>query len=142
MAVITIYLLFIMLAVLYFDVSRYLIPNWLTGSLLLVYPVAVWMAHGAVEWKPALLAMAIVLAAGYAVFALKWMGGGDIKLLAVCALWVGLKSLIDFLFLVAVIGGVFAIVLWSARKVIPHIPRQGMALPRLLREGEPVPYGV
>jgi Flp pilus assembly protein protease CpaA len=41
------------------------------------------------------------------------------------------------------IGGVFSIGLWGLRKMLPHIPSlAGKPLPRILREGEPVPYGV
>lgn len=143
MTIITLYLLFAMLAVLWFDVTRYVIPNWLVGSLLVLYPVAVWLAPHPVEWKMALAAMLGVFAVGYGVFAMKWMGGGDIKLIVVCALWVGLGNLADFAFLFAVIGGVFSAGVWGLRKALPMVPQfAGKSLPRLLRDGEPIPYGV
>lgn len=142
MSVIAIYLIFSMLAVLYSDVSRYIIPNWLVGLMLAAYPAAVLMAHAPVDWKMAVLGMALVLVAGYGVFAMKWMGGGDIKLITACALWVGLRNLPDFLIIVALLGGVFAVAVWGVRKIIPFLPKKIEKLPRLLREGEPVPYGV
>lgn len=144
MSVITIFIFFSMLAVLYFDVTRYIIPNWLVGALLAVYPLAVMMARHPVDWKMAVAGMAVVLVVGYFIFAMKWMGGGDIKLITACALWVGLKNLPDFLFIVALIGGVFALSLWGVRKALPFIPPKPDAppLPRILKQGEPVPYGV
>ena len=142
MSVIAVYLIFSMLAVMWFDVTRFIIPNWLVGLLLLTYPVAVMMSHNAIDWKMAVAGMALVLVVGYIVFALKWMGGGDIKLLTACALWVGLANLADFVFLVAVIGGVFSVGVWGIRKVLPLLPKKPASLPRILREGEPVPYGV
>ncbi len=143
MSVIAIYLIFSMLTVLWFDVRHYLIPNWLVGSLLIVYPLAVWLAPVAVDWKMALAAMLGVFAVGYVVFALKWMGAGDIKLITVCSLWVGLGGLADFIFLFAMIGGLFSIALLVVRKwnVFLPVPKSGQ-LPRVLRSGEPVPYGV
>ena len=101
MHILLIYLIFSMLAVMWFDATTYRIPNWLVASLLLLYPLAVYFGHGAVHWQPALLAMGIVFALGYVVFALKWMGAGDIKLITACALWVGLKHLADFIFAMA-----------------------------------------
>lgn len=134
-----------MLAVLWFDVSRYIIPNWLVGLMLIAYPCAVVMARVPVDWKMALAAMGIVLAVGYVVFALKWMGGGDIKLMTACALWVGWgENLLNFIFVVALIGGVFALSVWGIRKILPYLPKKpgDAPLPRILREGEPIPYGV
>ena len=144
MSVVAIYLVFSMLAVLYFDVSRYIIPNWLVGLMLGAYPAAVFMTHAHVDWKMAVVGMGLVLVVGYVIFAFKWMGGGDIKLLTVCALWVGLANLPDFIFIVAIIGGVFSLMLWGGRKILLFLPKRKDAppLPRILREGEPVPYGV
>jgi prepilin peptidase CpaA len=143
MMLVTLYLVFCMIAVLWFDVTRYMIPNWLVGSLLLVYPVAVLLAPKAVDWQMALVAMLAVFAVGYVIFAMKWMGGGDIKLITVCALWVGLDHLTDFIFLFAIIGGVFSVLILVARKFLPLVPQlAGRAFPRILRDNEPIPYGV
>lgn len=144
MSVVSIYLIFSMLAVLWYDISRYIIPNWLVGLMLLSYPVAVAMAHNSIDWKMALVGMGLVLVLGYVVFAMKWMGGGDIKLMMAGALWVGLHNLPDFIFIVAILGGVFSLAVWGLRKVIPLIPRKegAAALPRILKDGEPIPYGV
>ncbi len=144
MSVVAIYLIISMLLVLWFDVSNYTIPNWLVGLMLLAYPFAVMMAHHSVDWKMAVAGMMLVLVVGYIVFAMKWMGGGDIKLITACALWVGLTNLPDFIFITALIGGVFSVLVWGIRKVLPFIPSKGekKPLPRILRDGEPVPYGV
>lgn len=142
MSIITIYLIFSMLAVMFFDVTRYIIPNWLVGLLLILYPVAVWLTPEAVDWKMALVGMAIVFAIGYGIFAMKWMGGGDIKLITVCALWVGWHALPEFIFVTALLGGAFAILLLILRKWLPLMVRRDTPWPRILRDKEPVPYGV
>lgn len=140
--VFTLFLLACMVAVIWFDVTRYLIPNWLNGLILAAYPLAVFMAPAGVDWKNALLGMVIVFVLGYIMFALKWMGGGDVKLITVLSLWVGFQSLAQFIFLFAIIGGVFSIALLVGRKIIPHVNKSGKPLPRLLRPGEPVAYGL
>jgi len=143
MFVIEIYLIFSMLAVLWLDLTRYVIPNWLTASLLALYPLGVWMAHTSVDWKMALVGMLLVLVVGYGIFFMKWMGGGDIKLITVCALWVGWHNLPEFLIYFTLLGGAMSIGILLLRKGVPWIPQlAGRKLPRILQDGAPVPYGV
>lgn len=141
MQFIELYLLFAMVAVVWFDVTRYIIPNWLVGSLVLLYPLWVWLYHPELDWKMALAAMGIVFAVGYGIYMMKWMGAGDIKFLTGLSLWVGYAGLVDFLITVALLGGVLSVGLWLGRKPLPRL-MAGKTLPRILREGEPVPYGV
>ncbi len=138
------YLIFSMLAIIVFDVRKYIIPNWIVGSLLVLYPIAVLMAPVEVDWKMALAAMGIVFAAGYVVFAMRWMGAGDVKFITVCALWVGYSELLNFIFLFAILGGLLSGFLWGFRKMVPGFAGKlpFKELPRILRDGEPVPYGV
>src|SRR4051812_26461774 len=123
MLVITIYLIFSMLCVMWFDATRYIIPNWLVGSLVALYPVAVMMGHARADWKMGLAAMAIVFVIGYIMFARKWMGGGDVKLLTACSLWAGMQNLLDFLFIVSLLGGIFAVGVWGMRKIDFALPK-------------------
>lgn len=138
--IITLYLLFCMLAVLWFDTTRYIIPNWLNASLLVLYPVAVYLAPTSVDWQHALLGTAIVFAVGYLIFAKGWMGGGDVKLIVVCSLWVGWAGLLDFVVLFAILGGVLSVALYAGRKAMPYLKLQ--KLPRILQDKQPVPYGI
>ncbi len=144
MAFIALFLLFSMLAVIWFDATRYIIPNWLVGAMLAVYPLAVVMAPHPVDWPMGLAALAVVFVVGYFVFAMKWMGGGDIKLLIACSLWVGFPHLLDFVFIVALLGGALSIALWGIRKgeYLVLKGEQITRMPRILKSGEPVPYGL
>jgi prepilin peptidase CpaA len=144
MSIIAVYLIFSMLAVMWLDATRYTIPNWLVGSLLLAYPFAVFTSPFAVDWQMALAGAALVLVLGYIVFTLRWMGGGDVKLLAALALWVGVKCLADFIFITALLGGVLSLFLWGFRKILPYIPGKPKKekLPRILQDNAPVPYGI
>lgn len=139
MEIISLYLLFAMAATMWFDVTRYTIPNWLISSLLILYPVAVYLSPHAADWRMALAAMAVVFVAGYVVFAMRIMGGGDVKLITVLALWVGWHYLPEYVIWFALIGGVFTIFLIVMRKIWPLVP---MKTPRIFQPKAPVPYGV
>ena len=144
MEVITLYLIFAMLATLWLDVTRYTIPNWLVGSLLVLYPVAVYLSPQAVDWKMAVVGMLAVFAVGYVVFSMRWMGGGDVKLITVLALWVGWgEKLAEFMFLFGLMGGVFSIFVLIVRKLQLYLPwKQRFQTPRLFQKDAPIPYGV
>lgn len=142
MSIIALYLIFSMLTVMYFDATRFIIPNWLVGALLLVYPIAVFLAPVAVDWKMDLLGMLGAFVLGYVIFALRIMGGGDVKLIIVLSLWVGVHKLAIFGFNFALLGGILGIVLLLLRQIIPLIVGKNVNLPRILRNREPVPYGL
>ncbi|MDX1975506.1 MAG: prepilin peptidase [Rickettsiales bacterium] len=138
---ITVYLIASMGIVLWLDVTRYIIPNWLVASLLLLYPLAIYLSPVSVDWLMALAGMGIIFAVGFALFAFRFVGGGDIKLLTVLALWVGWALLVDYMVLVTLLGGVLSVVLYVLRKLLRYVPKK-KERPRILRDGEPVPYGV
>jgi prepilin peptidase CpaA len=143
MSIIKIYIIFSMLAVLWSDVRKYIIPNWLVGSLLVLYPIGVWFASHEVNWEMAIVSMLMVFAAGYFIFSMRWMGAGDIKLMTVCALWVGYEYLLDYIVIVALLGGILSIILWGGRKIIAAAGKLPLeTLPRVLQEGAPAPYGI
>lgn len=135
----------LMLAVFYLDATRYLIPNWLVGTVIAAYPCMVMITPVSVNWLEALEVMAGVFAVGYVVFILRLMGGGDVKLLTACALWVGLPGLMDYLLYVAALGGALGLALYIGRKLLAAAaPAVALSprLPRILREREPLPYGL
>ena len=130
-----------MAAVLYYDITRFIIPNWITGVLLLLYPCMMFMSPYPVDWLWGLGVGAAALVAGIVIYALKIMGAGDLKLLAVCAMWCGVPAILTFVFGVGILGGVLALVLLFTRPGFPlFIDKE--KLPRVLKKGEMVPYGV
>ncbi|MEI4260275.1 A24 family peptidase [Roseovarius sp. D0-M9] len=82
---------------------------------------------------------AAILAGGMILFARGWMGGGDVKLLAVTALWLGPAATSGFLLLTAMAGGVLtlAVVAHHARA-----QRMGDAHTPADRLPPRVPYGI
>jgi prepilin peptidase CpaA len=75
-----------------------------------------------------------VFAAGAVVFHLGFFGGGDVKLLAAGALWIGAASVGSFLFATALAGGLLALgfLAWT---LIANAAGKGARRPSL-------PYGV
>lgn len=129
-----------MVAVMIIDATRYIIPNALNLFLLGLYPFAAYLLG--LDWPMALLAAGIALLIGMGIFALGFMGGGDVKLLVVLVLFTGWHiSTAHFLFLTGVCGGVLVLVVMLARFLLPPLFR-GRELPRLLTRKQPVPYGI
>lgn len=94
------------------DVRSLRIPNALTASMAGLGPVAVWLAipaEGAVV--DALIAGAATLAVTWAMFEMGWLGGGDAKLAAAAALWLGGPATIAFALVTALFGAMLAALL-------------------------------
>jgi len=127
------------------DLTTYTIPNWI--PLLLLGAFAGLAATGGMSWDVLgihLLVGAGALAAGMAMFALGWIGGGDAKLMAAAALWLGWPVTQTFLLDTALAGGAFAFLLLLARGQLirAFVPIHSGWVGRLVTPGEPAPYGV
>jgi prepilin peptidase CpaA len=77
-------------------------------------------------------------------FAAGWIGGGDAKLFAVSALWLGWSGLPVFLMVTALAGGALAVLLLNARSPLlkPYFNGAPTWFARLVTPGADVPYGV
>lgn len=125
------------------DVFTMTIPNRISMALLAAFPVAAFFAgfsmHAALMH---LAAFAVVLAVVVGLFAFNLIGGGDAKLLACSALWVGFEQLLPFITAVAIAGGGLALLFLAVRL----IPIGAMPLPewaaRLHKSGNGIPYGL
>lgn len=73
------------------DWRRREIPHWTTAGLLAVWAVAAAWVRPALGGPvvAGLVCGSVGLALGVALYAFGWLGGGDGKLLAVLALWLG-----------------------------------------------------
>src|SRR5262245_40643639 len=84
-----------------------------------------------------------VLTVAFACFALGWIGGGDAKLLAATALWLGFDHLLVYLVYAAFVGGSLALAMLSFRSW--PLPAALLTLDwaqRLHDRKSGVPYGV
>jgi prepilin peptidase CpaA len=92
------------------DLRTYRIPNKLVLAVALLFVLAAPMAGMPMEivlWH--LLAGASLFALGYGLFCAGMIGGGDAKLVAAAALWIGWTALPHFLLYTALAGGALAI---------------------------------
>ena len=125
------------------DVLTMKIPNWLSVAVAASFLAAGPLAG--LGWQDLLMhaaAGAVMLIAGFALFALRVLGGGDAKLLAAASVWIGFAPLVTFLAYVAIFGGVLAVAVLAYRSV----PAGALPLPdwalRLHVKGNGIPYGV
>jgi prepilin peptidase CpaA len=129
------------------DVISYTIPNWMSGALALAFAPAAFALHaplGAVGLSCAFGMGALLL--GVVMFALRWIGGGDAKLMAASTLWLGLaglKGLAPFVVYTALAGGLLALVVVMLRSTwLQAWVSAGPAwAKRLVTPGEAIPYG-
>jgi prepilin peptidase CpaA len=89
------------------------------------------------------LASLLVLAVSFGFFAAGWIGGGDAKLAAATALWLGFSHLIDYLLIAGLVGGAMTLFLLQARGVpLPSSLAGTRWIARLHAANTGVPYGI
>lgn len=127
------------------DLTTMRIPNRLVLTLLLGYVVLAPMSGiTALHMALSLAAAALVFCLAFGAFACGWMGGGDVKLMAAAALWLGLAHLPAFLLWTSLFGGLLTLALLLYRFLpLPDalLRRAGWAL-HLHAHTTRVPYGV
>jgi prepilin peptidase CpaA len=85
----------------------------------------------------------LVLLAGFGCFARGWIGGGDAKLAAATALWLGFDHLFPYLLYASILGGVLTLLLLQARAVpLPAALVGREWAERLHRANGGIPYGI
>lgn len=126
------------------DLFTMTIPNriaiGLTGAffafaLALGMPVAAIGAH--------VLAGLAILVVTFGLFAFGWFGGGDAKLAASTALWMGWANLTDYLLISTIAGGALTLVILYLRKwPLPASWLRQEWIARLHDKDMGVPYGI
>lgn len=126
------------------DVFTMTIPNRVSLALVTAFfLLAPFAGIGPTKMAFHLLTGIAMLAAGIALFACGVFGGGDAKLLAAVALWIGLDDLPLYMMMVAVTGGVLSLAMLAYRKLPQPRVLLGQAwAERLHAKNGGVPYGV
>ncbi len=125
------------------DVARLIIPNWVSIALAALFPpLALGLGLPLAEIGVHVLFGLAVLAVGFFLFQANVIGGGDAKLLAATAVWTGFTAFGPFIIWTAIAGGVLALALLSARRVVFESPTHPAFVNRLLKPKGGVPYGV
>lgn len=126
------------------DLMTLTIPNRLVWALVAAFAAAAALGSlTPAEIGMHLAAGAVVLVAAFLLFIPGWIGGGDAKLAAAIALWLGFEPLLSWFVLFALFGGAltFAIMSYRGAPLPARVARVGF-LRRLHSPVEGVPYGV
>ena len=127
------------------DLTSYIIPNWISGLLILSFAPAAFAAGLPLPAMGLHLAVGVAaLVIGMAMFALNWIGGGDAKLFAASALWLGWPGSLEFLVVTGLAGGVLTFALFGLRSplVRPYVLSGPGWVNRLAEPKGDLPYGV
>ncbi len=114
------------------DAKRRRISNITSACVVACAAVAMGYAGFPVALWQNVLVFVLILAAGTALFAAGWMGGGDVKLFAALGLWVSLTGALWLVAAVLLMGGLLALLFVGTRLVAG----------RGLRSGKDLPYGI
>jgi len=126
------------------DIYEFKIPNWISIILIIAYPAAGAAVGASLETLlEGFLIGAGALTLGFGLYAGRVIGGGDAKLIAATAPWLGAGALGSFLFLAALSGLGLAIIIMMFRKM-PILPIYSHApwLLELHDRKKDIPYGV
>ncbi len=126
------------------DILRFRIPNRIVLALAALFPLHLLTSPVPADWMGGLAAGLGLFALGAVLFARGALGGGDVKLLAACALWAGPAHLPALLLVTALSGGVLALFALSAARLtaIYAFTRLGIDRGRdMLMDGQ-LPYGL
>jgi len=140
----TVLFLGIMVVSAIYDLVTYTIPHF--APLLLIALFVVFAGWQGLVWAQlfghagAAIAM---LVAGWVLFALGLMGGGDVKLFAATSLWMGWGGMANYLIMFSLCGGVLALALLVFRRLpLPASFARHSWVAVLHRKEQGVPYGV
>ena len=115
-------------------------------SLVLIggfFALALAGGMGAADLLAHMGAGAVVLVAAFGFFTRGWIGGGDAKLAATTALWVGFDHLLPYLVYASLFGGALTLALVQFRMApLPAALARQEWLERLHRKDAGVPYGI
>ena len=132
----------------FWDLASFTIPNVLPMAMgvCFILFIAVAAMGGDFTWAALGLhvaAGAVALVAGMAMFAFGWVGGGDAKLFAVSALWLGWHMLLEYTLIASILGGGLTLGILALRKVPLPVQLHGQGwLLKLADKNSGVPYGI
>ena len=85
----------------------------------------------------------IVLVAGFGLFTRGIIGGGDAKLAAAAALWLGFDHLLPYLLLASLLGGALSVgLIWFRMTPLPEWLARQAWIERLHGKDAGIPYGI
>ena len=126
------------------DLLTFTIPNRLCVALALGYLLfAALLGVPAVDILLNISCALAILAVAFVMFTLGWIGGGDAKLAAATAAWLGWTAIFEYGVAAALFGGVLTLVILGARMApLPAAFGRIDWLARSHNANAGVPYGI
>lgn len=126
------------------DLLTFTIPNRLCVVLALGYLVlAAMLGVSAVDILLNISCALVILIIAFVMFNLGWVGGGDAKLAAATAAWLGWTTILNYGLAAALFGGILTLIVLGARMVpLPAALSRVDWLARLHNASAGVPYGI
>lgn len=126
------------------DLFTMTIPNRISVALVIgFFVLAPLVGLGLNEVALHCATALAMLALGFVCFSFGWIGGGDAKLLAAAALWIGYEHLLAYGIVTALIGGILTLGFLMLRMVpLPAGLEKQAWLVRLHDAQHGVPYGI
>lgn len=116
-------------------VSVILVAGFALFALYIGAPMEMVMSH--------VLCAVAMLALAFGMFVAGWIGGGDAKLFAAIALWLGWERLPEYGVWVALLGGALTLVIVLIRFYdLPEFVLKAGFMRRLADKGGGIPYGI
>src|SRR5207237_294119 len=131
-----------------FTASSHLLIMTISNRVSLIlaggfFVLAAMIGMPLVEIGTHLGASGIVLVVAFVFFARGWIGGGDAKLAAATALWLGFDQLLNYLIFASLFGGILTLVIMRFRLMpLPGLLANQEWAKRLHRMDGGVPYGI
>lgn len=92
------------------DIRDLIIPNRIVVAILLLYPVHASISDVQVNWPTDVFIGAVVFFVGAFLFRMKFVGGGDVKLLAAVTIWAGSGLALPMILVTVLAGGVLGVI--------------------------------
>lgn len=126
------------------DLTTMTIPNRLTMGLVVAFVPVALLTHLSLTGWGIHLGLGIAgLVLGMVFFALRFMGGGDAKLLAAASLWLGFEGFIALFIYTALFGGALTLGIMALRQFFAiHGPKMPPWLGRHFEPKGDIPYGI
>lgn len=117
------------------DYRKLLIPNWISIALIGLFFIFAAFVRPELPMMSHVGVAVAVLAVGLVLFALRWMSGGDVKLLAAVALWAGPDQVLSVIFVVTLLGALLAVAVLQVKWL--YQSQMATAIPPMLLK--PIP---
>ncbi len=129
------------------DARHLTIPNWVAGSLIVLFFLHIPFSKYSTPVLHHLLVALGVFAVGFFLFSVRWFAGGDVKLMTAVALWAGPSQILPLVALTALLGAMLAVGILAATYLSdkgffdPISQHLDWLVPRWARRGL-CPYGL